>query len=98
MKVQANFRIKQTSLDYLKLIGKAEDRTVSYLLNKAIEYKQLQLEIKQASKYYDFWDQNRRKLPNAAQTADYFAGRLAKLRGELNDKRQQSNTDGKIGS
>ena len=38
MKVQANFRIKQTSLDYLKLIGKAEDRTVSYLLNKAIEY------------------------------------------------------------
>ena len=38
MKVQANFRIKQTTLDYLKAIGKAEDRTVSYLLNKAIEY------------------------------------------------------------
>lgn len=38
MKVQANFRIKKTTLDYLKLIGKAEDRTVSYLLNKAIEY------------------------------------------------------------
>lgn len=60
--------------------------------------KQLQQEIKQASKYYAFWDQNRRKLPDAAQTADYFAGRLAKLRKELDDKRQQSNTDGEIGS
>ena len=38
MKVQENFRIKQTTLDYLKAIGKAEDRTVSYLLNKAVEY------------------------------------------------------------
>ena len=60
--------------------------------------KQLQQEIKQASKYYAFWDLNRRKLPNAAQTADYFAGRLAKLRGELNDKRQQGDIDGETGS
>ena len=59
--------------------------------------KQLQQEIKQASKYYDFWDQNRRKLPNAAQTADYFAGRLSKLRKELNDKSEQSDADREAG-
>jgi len=38
MKVQANFRIKQDTLDYLKAIGKAEKRTVSFLINEAIEY------------------------------------------------------------
>ena len=38
MKVQANFRIKQTTLDYLKAIGKAEKRTVSFLINEAVEY------------------------------------------------------------
>ncbi len=38
MKVQANFRVKQTSLDYLKAIGKAEKRTVSFLINEVLEY------------------------------------------------------------
>ena len=38
MKVQASFRINQDTLDYLKAIGKAEKRTVSYLINEVLEY------------------------------------------------------------
>ena len=38
MKVQTYFRAKQASLDYLKAIGKAEKRTVSYLINEVLEY------------------------------------------------------------
>jgi hypothetical protein len=38
MKVQASFRATQASLDYLKAIGKAEKRTVSYLINEVLEY------------------------------------------------------------
>ena len=38
MKVQATFRATQATLDYLKAIGKAEKRTVSYLINEVLEY------------------------------------------------------------
>jgi hypothetical protein len=47
--------------------------------------EQLQQEIKQALIYFEFWDQHRGKLPNATQTADYFSGRLYKLRKELEE-------------
>ena len=44
----------------------------------------LQQEIKSTLTYYEFWDQARH-LPNSAQTANYFATRLQKLRKQLDD-------------
>jgi len=44
--------------------------------------EKLKLELEQAQTYYNFWTDNRH-LPTAAQSADYFASRLAKLRKEI---------------
>ena len=63
--------------------------------------KQLKQEIKQASIYFNFWDQHRGQLPTANETADYFSGRLYKLRKELEEhesKRERSNDHGETGS
>jgi len=38
MKVQVNFRCKQETVDYLKRIGEHGDRSLSYLINKALEH------------------------------------------------------------
>jgi uncharacterized coiled-coil DUF342 family protein len=46
--------------------------------------KKLKQELEQARIYFNFWTENRH-LPTAAETADYFAGRLAKLRKEIKD-------------
>jgi hypothetical protein len=51
--------------------------------------KQLQQEIEQALIYYKFWDQLRTQISCATQTADYFSGRLYKLRKELEDERKR---------
>tara|TARA_R100001460_G_scaffold12680_1_gene28957 strand:+ start:510 stop:779 length:270 start_codon:yes stop_codon:yes gene_type:complete len=52
------------------------------LVLKNIE--KLKLELQQAQTYFNFWTDNRH-LPTAAQSADYFAGRLAKLKKEISD-------------
>ena len=49
---------------------------------------ELEKEIEQALIYFTFWDQQRH-LPTAAQTADYFASRLQKLRRELDDAKRK---------
>ena len=60
---------------------------------KSVE--ELKKEIEQALTYFIFWD-SQRHLPTAAQTADYFAGRLQKLNKELDDaKREQHCIDRK---
>ena len=46
--------------------------------------EKLKLELEQAQTYFNFWTENRH-LPTAAQSADYFAGRLAKLKKEISD-------------
>jgi hypothetical protein len=46
--------------------------------------EKLKQELEQAQIYFNFWTDNRH-LPTAAETADYFAGRLAKLRKEIKD-------------
>jgi len=46
--------------------------------------KKLKQELEQARIYFNFWTENRH-LPTAAETADYFAGRLSKLRKEIKD-------------
>ena len=62
---------------------------------KTIE--ELEQEIKSALIYYEFWDQARH-LPSSAETANYFATRLQKLREELNErKREQNIPDGERG-
>ena len=53
---------------------------------KSIE--QLKQEISQALTYFNFWDLHRHKLPTANETADYFSGRLYKLRKELEELEQ----------
>ena len=55
--------------------------------------EKLKNEIKLASTYHSFWA-TQRHLPTAAETADYFAGRLQKLRKELEDaEREQHSID-----
>ena len=57
--------------------------------------EKLKKEIEQALTYFIFWD-SQRHLPTAAETADYFAGRLQKLNRELDDaKREQHSIDRK---
>ena len=38
MKVQVNFRCEREAVDYLKAIGEHGDRSLSYLINKALEH------------------------------------------------------------
>lgn len=51
--------------------------------------EEIKREIKSAQTYYNFWNSSRH-LPTAAQTADYFASRLKKLKEQLNEHEQKS--------
>jgi hypothetical protein len=50
--------------------------------------EEIKREIKSAQTYYNFWNSSRH-LPTAAQTADYFASRLKKLKEQLNEYEQK---------
>jgi hypothetical protein len=54
-------------------------------------------EIRSAQTYYKFWNSNRH-LPTAAETADYFASRLVKLKEQLNEHEQKSKSSKATGA
>lgn len=54
--------------------------------------EELEQQIKSAQMYYNFWNLNRH-LPTAAQSADFFADRLKKLKDKLNECKQKSKQD-----
>ena len=58
--------------------------------------EKLKAELQQAQTYFNFWTENRH-LPTAAETADYFAGRLAKLRKEIKDVEDKHKHNSDIG-
>ena len=61
--------------------------------SELMSIEKLKQELAQAQIYFNFWTENRH-LPTAAQSADYFAGRLAKLRKAITDgEKHQHNYD-----